>query len=72
MSVCGTLNLEVAEEDVGAEEGEGFVEDIVGFGFGVDVEGVRACREGGKGVCWASGLCAEREEGKVACEGLSG
>lgn len=68
MAVGGALDLEVAEEDVGAEEGEGFVEDVVGFGFGVDFEGVGAGGEGGEGVGWATGFGAEGEEGEVAWE----
>lgn len=68
MAVGGALDLEVAEEDVGAEEGEGFIEDVVGFGFWVDFEGVGAGGEGRESVGWTAGFGAEGEEGKVAWE----
>lgn len=78
MAVCGALYLEVAEEDVCAEEGERFVEDIVRFRLWVDVYGVGACGKGGERISWSAGLGSQREEGKVAYEdnelvvGLSG
>lgn len=66
VTVCGALDLEVTEEDVGAEEGEGFVEDIVGFAFGVDVVRVDGGRERREGVSWSAGFGAEWEEWEVA------
>ena len=66
VAVGGALDLEVAEEGVGAEEGEGLVEDVVGLAVRVDVVGVAGGGQGGEGVGGAAGLGAEREEGKVA------
>jgi hypothetical protein len=66
--VGGAVDLEVAEEGVGAEEGEDFIDDVVGFRVRVDVE-----RGGGWGEVWecvggAARFGAEREEGEVAYE----
>lgn len=66
VAVGGALDFKVAEEDVGAEEGEGFVEDVVGFGFGVDCGWVGVRWERGEGVGWSARFGAEREEREVA------
>jgi hypothetical protein len=66
-AVGGAFDFEVAEEGVGAEEGEDFVEDVVGFGVRVDVEWVGGGGQRGEGVGGAAGFGAEGEEGEVSC-----
>ena len=66
-AVGGAFDLEVAEEGVGAEEGQDFVEDVVGFRVGVDVQGGRGGGERRERVCRATGFGSEGEEGEVAC-----
>jgi len=68
VAVGGALDLEVAEEDVGAEEREGFVEDVVRLRLRVDFERVGASWQGGESVGWAAGFGAERQEREVAWE----
>jgi hypothetical protein len=66
-AVCGALDLEVAEEGVGAEEGEDLVEDVVALA--VRVGGlVRGERWRGEGECVgrATGLGAQGQKGEVA------
>ena len=65
--VGGPLDLEVAEESVGAEKSKGFIEDIVVLGVGLNVEVGDAGGKGGEGVGGTAGAGAEREERKVAC-----
>ena len=65
--VGGALDLEVAEEGVGAEEGENFVEDVVRFGVRVDVEGGGGGGEDREREGGTAGFGAKGEEGKVAC-----
>lgn len=66
-TVGRTLDLKVAEECVGAEEGEDLVEDIVALTVGVGRLVGRQRRRGvGEGVGRASGLGTEREEREVA------
>lgn len=57
-AVGGAFDFEVAEESVGAEEGEDFVEDVVGFGVRVDVEWVGGGGERGEHVGGAAGFGA--------------
>jgi len=64
--ICRALDLEIAEEGVGAEEGEDLVEGVVGLVVAVDVELGGAGGEGGEGVGGAAGAGAEGEEGEVA------
>ena len=64
--VGGAFDLEVAEEGVGAEEGEHFVEDVVGFRVRVHVEGGGCGRERGERVGGAACFGAQGEEGQVA------
>lgn len=66
-TVGGALDLEVAEEGVGAEEGEDLVEDVVALAVRVGrlVGGQRRVREG-EGVGRTAGLCSERQEREVA------
>lgn len=65
-AVGGTLDLEVAEEGVGAEEGEDLIEGVVAVGLGVGGLVGRQRRVGqGEGVGWAAGLGPQREEGEV-------
>lgn len=68
-AVGGALDLEVAEEGVGAEQGEDLVEDVVGLGLGVGglVGGEGRVGEG-QGVGRPAGLGAQRQEGEVADE----
>lgn len=65
-AVGGALDLEVAEEGVGAEQAEDFVEAVVRFAVWVDVDGIEVRWESGERVGWATGLGAQREEGEVA------
>jgi hypothetical protein len=68
-TVGGTLNLEVAEEGVGAEEGEDLVEDIVALTVGVGrLVGGQGWRWDRQDVGRPAGLCPEREEREVADE----
>jgi hypothetical protein len=69
-AVGGAFDLEVAEEGIGAEQREDFVEDVVGFRVWVDVKGGGVGRVGRKGVGGAAGFGAKGEEGEVACKGL--
>lgn len=66
-AVGGTLDLEVAEEGVGAEEGEDLIEGVVAVGLGVGglVGGQRRVGQW-KGVGRAASLGPQREEGEVA------
>lgn len=66
-AVRGAIDLEVAEEHVGAEERENLVDAVIRLTVcgDVDVEGVRG--ERGEGVCGAAGAGAEGEDGEVAC-----
>ena len=57
-AVGGAFDLEVAEEGVGAEEGEDLVEAVVGFAVRVDVEGVCGRGKGWERVGGAAGFCA--------------
>lgn len=66
VAVGGALDLEVAEEDVGAEEREGFVEDVVRLRLRVDFERVRASWERGESVGWAAGFGAQGQQREVA------
>lgn len=65
-SIRGALNLEVAEERVGSEQTEHFVQRIValGVGFGGEMCGERGIE--GEGVGWAADSCSEGEERKVS------
>jgi hypothetical protein len=69
VAVGGAFDLEVAEEGIGAEQREDFIEDVVGFRVWVDVEGGGVGWESGEGVGGAAGFGAEGEEGEVACKG---
>lgn len=61
------MDLKVAEERVGAEEGEDLVEDIIALAVGVGRLVGRQRRRGVRqGVGRASGLGTEREEREVA------
>jgi hypothetical protein len=66
-AVGRAFDLKVAEEGVGAEEGEDFVEDVVGFGVWVDVERRDRGWERGQRVGGAARFGPQREEGEVAC-----
>lgn len=61
------MDLEVAEEGVGAEEGEGFVDGVVRGVAAVDCGGGFAGGEGGESLRGAAGAGAEGEEGDVGC-----
>lgn len=66
-AIGGALDLEVAEEGVGAEEGEDLVEDVVALG--VRVRGFKGGqRYRRQGVGRTAGLCPQRQEGEVADE----
>ena len=68
-SIRGTLDLEVAEEGVGAVQVEDFVERVVAFVVGADgYVGGCGCGQGGEGVGWAAGAGSEGEEGDVSCD----
>ena len=66
--VGGPLDLEVAEECVGAEEGENLVERVVGLVGCIDCEGVDGGVGGESGELegGAAGVGAEGEEGEVS------
>lgn len=49
-SIRRSFNLEVAEECIGAEEAQDFVERVVGLAIGIDGELIRAGGELRKGV----------------------
>lgn len=68
-SVGGALDLKVPEEGVGSEQQQSLVQDIVGLGFRVNVDFVIFWAEERQSICWPSGSCSERQEGKVACIG---
>jgi hypothetical protein len=59
-AVGGTLDFEVAEESVGAEERQDFVEDVIGFAVWVDIEWVGGGGERGESVGWPASFGAER------------
>ncbi len=68
-TVSGALDFEVAEESVGAEEGEDFVQGVVGFAVGVNVEIGCAWRDRRERVGGTAGSGAEGEEAEVAFAG---
>lgn len=65
-TVGGTLDLEVAEECVGAEEGEDLIERVVRLVRCIDSKlcDVRGQRR--ELLCRSTGSCAQRQERKVA------
>lgn len=68
-AVGGALDLEVAEEGVGAEEREHLVEDVVRLGVRVRALAGWDRRAGlRQHVRWAPGLGAEGQQGEVADE----
>jgi hypothetical protein len=63
------LDLKVAEEGVGAEQGEHLIEDVVRLGVGVGRLAGRQRRvRGGEWIDGSADLGAEREEREVADE----
>ena len=64
-TIGGAFDLEVAEEGVGAEEGEYFVQGVVGFAVGVNVN-IGEVGDRRKGVGWATGFGAEGKDAEVA------
>lgn len=68
-AVGGALDLKVAEEGVGAEEGQHLVQDVVALRVGVGRQVRREGRVGkGERIDGTPGLGAEREEREVADE----
>lgn len=67
-AVGGALDLKVAEEGVGAEQGQGLVQDVVALRLGVGrlVGGQRRVGWDGEGVGGPARLGAQRQEGEVA------
>ena len=60
------LDLKVAEQGVGAEQGQRLVENVIALAFRVDVKIAGAGGEGGECVGWAARLGAEIGESEVA------
>jgi hypothetical protein len=65
-TIGGTLDLEVSEEGVGAEESENLVQGVVRLVCGIDGELCHVCGEERQLDGGSTGARPEREEGKVA------
>lgn len=59
------VDFEVAEQDVGTEEGEDLVDAIVGLAVGSDVHARGVRGKGGQGVCGATSASAQRQNREV-------
>jgi len=66
-AVGGTVDLKVAEQHTGTEEGQDLIDTIVGLVVGrdVDVGGIRGQR--GQSVCGTPGASAQRQDREVPC-----
>lgn len=65
-TVRGSINFEVAEEDIGPEQRENLIDAVVRLAVGghIDIKGTR--RERGECVCGAARASPEREDGEVS------
>lgn len=64
-SVGRTLDLKIPEKCIGPEQREHFIEGVVGFAIGIDVNIGGGRRESGESIGWTAGTGAERKESKV-------
>lgn len=60
-----TVDFEVAEQDVGTEEGEDLVDAIIGLAVGSDVHAGGVRGKGGQGVCGTTSPSAQRQDREV-------
>lgn len=64
-SVGRSFDLEISEKCVGPEQRQDFIEGIVRFAIGIDVDIRGGWRKSGEGVSWTTGTSTEREKSKV-------
>lgn len=60
-----TIDLEVAEEDIGTEKGEDLVDAIVGLAVGSDVHVRSIGGKSGQGICGTASASAQRQDREV-------